>query len=208
VLHLLEGHTGGVTALACYRSSSAVAPRPERASVFSWVFGADTSSQPHPPCLVSGSDDGDAKIWCGESGLPLRSLRGHRAAVYAIIAYRAETQRDRVVTGSRDYTARVWDALTGEVMHVLIDHWNLVTCLAALESGEGPVLLTGGADRTVKAWDPETGCLLHTLRGHGDWLVCLRVFRGDDGGQWLVSGDRAGSVRIWRGLDGPAMVGS
>ena len=59
--------------------------------------------------IAAGTDDGIAWVWSAARG-PALALRGHRDAVLDI-AFSADGRR--IVTASRDHTARVWDAETG-----------------------------------------------------------------------------------------------
>ena len=60
----------------------------------------------------------------------------------------------RVLTGSIDKTARVWDAETGQEKAVLMGH-TPVTSVAF--SPDGKRILTGSDDKTARVWDAETG---------------------------------------------------
>ena len=55
-----------------------------------------------------------------------------------------------VLTGSRDKTARLWDAKTGEPVGKVMRHENWVN--AAAFSPDGRTVLTGSEDNTAKLW--------------------------------------------------------
>ena len=57
----------------------------------------------------------------------MRQMKGHTGHINCIV-YCPELSR--VITGSRDGTARVWDAATGECVHVLEGHMESVYCAA------------------------------------------------------------------------------
>ena len=57
----------------------------------------------------------------------IRQLDGHTDEITCIEYCSA---LNRVITGSRDTTARVWDAATGECVHVLEGHKDYVLCAA------------------------------------------------------------------------------
>ena len=61
----------------------------------------------------------------------------------------------RVITGSRDTTARLWDAETGREIAVLQGHTMPVT--SAAFSPDGRWVVTGSDDWTARLWDAETG---------------------------------------------------
>jgi len=64
----------------------------------------------------------------------------------------------RIVTGSEDETAKVWDARTGEERLALNGHTEGVTSVSF--SPDGTRIVTGSQDDTEKVWDATTGKLL------------------------------------------------
>jgi WD40 repeat protein len=105
-----------------------------------------------------------------------QTLLGHQGAVSSV-AFSLDGQR--VVTGSEDRTAKVWDAATGRELLVLKGHTHMVTSVAF--SPDGKRLITGAGDWTLpdkmpgeaKVWDAATGQEILTLK-HTD----CRVERG------------------------------
>jgi WD40 repeat protein len=77
---------------------------------------------------------------------------GHTDSVYSV-AYSPDGQR--LVTGSADNTAMVWDAKTGTELFTLKGHTNQVQSVAF--SPDGQRLVTGDADGKTKVWDANTG---------------------------------------------------
>ena len=70
----------------------------------------------------------------------------------------------RIVTGSRDRTAKVWDARSGaEVLtlkgHTDQRHFGVV-------QPDGSRVVTGSEDKTAKVWDARSGAEVLTLKGH------------------------------------------
>ena len=61
----------------------------------------------------------------------------------------------RVVTGSSDRTARIWDSTTGETLVVLGGHDRPVLKVAF--SPDGRLVVTTSSDRTARIWDAATG---------------------------------------------------
>lgn len=67
-----------------------------------------------------------------------------------------------VVSGSTDRTLRVWNAETGECIHVLQGHTSTVRCLAMHENK----VVSGSRDGTLRVWDVKQGLCLSVLIGH------------------------------------------
>jgi WD40 repeat protein len=97
-----------------------------------------------------------------------------------------------VASGSRDQTARLWDAPTGDARAVLIGHSHEVT--SVVFSLDGQVVASGSRDRTVRLWDTQTGDNRAVLTGHSHEITSV-VFSPN--GQMVASrsGDR--TVRLW-----------
>ncbi|WP_437932698.1 nSTAND1 domain-containing NTPase [Sorangium sp. So ce291] len=98
----------------------------------------------------------------------------------------------RIVTASRDNTARVWNADgTGEPL-VLRGHENLVISVAF--SPDGKRILTASFDNTARVWNADgTGEPL-VLRGHKG-AVLSAAFSPD--GKRIVTACDDGAVRVW-----------
>ena len=57
----------------------------------------------------------------------------------------------RIVTGSQDQTAKVWDAGTGKELLTFKDQKEWI--LSAAFSPDGQRIATGSGDRTAKVWE-------------------------------------------------------
>src|SRR5262249_39383496 len=90
-----------------------------------------------------------------------RPFQGHSGHILALAFSPART---RLLTGSADNTARLWDVATGREIRPLEGHTDEV--LAVAFSPDGRRLLTGSADRTVRLWDAAGGRQLFSLEGH------------------------------------------
>jgi ribosome assembly protein 4 len=73
------------------------------------------------------------------------TIAGHGAPILA--AQFSPKNSSRVVTGSGDCTARIWDSLTSTPMFTLEGHSNWVLCVAW--SSDGKEIATGSYDNTV-----------------------------------------------------------
>ena len=70
----------------------------------------------------------------------------------------------RIVTGSDDKTAKVWDAEKGQELPTLKGHQDFVSSVAY--SPDGKRIVTGSGDKTAKVWDAATGQEVLALKGH------------------------------------------
>ena len=98
----------------------------------------------------------------------------------------------RVVTGSTDKTARIWDAITGDELVTLQGPPTPVR--AAMFSPDGQRVVTIPPDGTVRVWDSTKGVQLRALKGH-KLLVMSAAFSPD--GQRLLTVSLDLTVRVW-----------
>src|SRR5262249_19717739 len=99
--------------------------------------------------------------------------------------------RSRLVTGSLDRTARVWDAQTGAEILTLQGHTGAV--LSASFSPDGSRLVTGSDDRTARVWDARAGADGLPPRGHTEPV--LSVAFSPDGSRLVTAGDT--TAKVW-----------
>ncbi|RKT83471.1 WD40 repeat [Saccharopolyspora antimicrobica] len=135
--------------------------------------------------LAIGSEDGGVLICDTTTGLPLRTLQGHRDRVFAVAF-----GTDVLVTGSSDGTVRTWNPATGQPLTVLEGHrqWSWPVVL----SPDGTTLATGDAEGVLRLWDVADGSLRHELPGGRGFLFSLAFHEN-----FLAASYRDGSVRMW-----------
>ena len=90
---------------------------------------------------------------------------------------------DKIVTGSFDKKAKIWDANTGQRLHTLKGHLNEIVCLSF--DPHGMLVATGSMDSTAKLWDVETGHEIFSLVGHRAEIVSLHF--NTDGDKLMTS---------------------
>ncbi|KAJ2520353.1 hypothetical protein H4217_002093 [Coemansia sp. RSA 1939] len=104
--------------------------------------------------LISACKDGKPILRNGPTGDWLGTFVGHKGAVWSAMLNAATT---RAVTASADYTAKVWNAITGQEL-VTLAHKHIVKTadFAAGDNGdddEGNAVVTGGQDKAVRLFD-------------------------------------------------------
>ena len=92
------------------------------------------------------------------TGKNLLTLEGHSDYVRSVAISNDNT---KVVTGSDDKTAKVWDIRTGKNLLTLEGHSGDVTSVAI--SNDNTKIVTGSSDKTAKLWDSQTYKLLNTI---------------------------------------------
>jgi WD40 repeat protein/serine/threonine protein kinase len=98
----------------------------------------------------------------------------------------------RVVTASKDHTARVWDAVTGEAVTPPLRHGHLVW--KAAFSPDGRRVVTASHDGTARVWDASSGQPVSPALGYQGPVVDAS-FSSD--GRRVVTGDTDGMARVW-----------
>jgi hypothetical protein len=125
----------------------------------------------------------------GRMGEPLATLQGHTRSVYRMAFSPDGT---RLVTGSEDTTARLWDAKDGKPLATLQGHTASVWAVAF--SPDGTRVVTASDDNTARLWDAKTGDLLAILPGHLSRVTSV-TFSPD--GRHLATASFDGTARIW-----------
>jgi WD40 repeat protein/tRNA A-37 threonylcarbamoyl transferase component Bud32 len=78
----------------------------------------------------------------------------------------------RILSGSADRTARLWQVTTGQQLKLLSAHTNQVRAVAL--SADGKLAATGSSDASVRVWETETGLpLRHFAKIHSKAVLAL-----------------------------------
>jgi WD40 repeat protein len=192
-------------------------------------LGAGLSTAPHAlaPCLRARQHDSESpaplyallESWRTQrneatSGLPwlralrpplihlgaaqLAVLRGHQSSVESVAF---SPGGDRIVSGSRDHTLRLWDAASGAEVAVLRGHKKIVNSVAFSPGGDR--IVSGSRDDTVRVWDATSGAEVAKLHEHESWVNSVAF---SPGGDRIVSGSRDQTVRIWDAASGEGLA--
>ncbi|CAK9221053.1 unnamed protein product [Sphagnum troendelagicum] len=101
--------------------------------------------------VITGSDDRLVKIWSSETGLCLRSCRGHEGDITDMAVSSGNTL---VASASNDCSIRIWRLPDGVPISVLRGHTSSVTTITfSPRQGCEHLLLSTSDDGTCRIWD-------------------------------------------------------
>jgi WD40 repeat protein len=98
----------------------------------------------------------------------------------------------RMVTGSSDRTARIWESTTGRQLSVLQGHNDQVSAVAFTH--DGTRVVTGAWDGTVRMWDARFGREVLLLHVDQRWVFAAAMSTDDS---CLVVGAETDRVHSW-----------
>ncbi|KAI9482824.1 MAG: WD40-repeat-containing domain protein [Benjaminiella poitrasii] len=167
--------------------------------------------------LVSGSIDRTVRVWNIDQKRCTHIFKGHTSTVRCLQIVQPvlvngcrEPQEPLIVTGSRDFSIRVWrlpdvelgrpedppfigeeDTISNRwFKFVLVGHTHSVRSIAA----HGNTLVSGSYDNTVAVWDLADGRLVHRMEGHTSNVYSVVI---DAPRNQCMSGSMDSSVFVW-----------
>ncbi|XP_038657438.1 bromodomain and WD repeat-containing protein 1-like isoform X2 [Scyliorhinus canicula] len=233
---VLQGHTGSITSLQFSPMGKGsvryMASTGSDGSVCFWQWDPNTlkfmnqplkfteRSRPGSPMICSsfsvggmflaaGSSDHVIRIYYLGSGIPekISELESHLDKVDSI---QFSNNGDRLVSGSRDGTARIWQYQYQEWKSILLDMGaqlpgtnpcpgddkvtKLKVTMVAWDRHDNNVI-TAVNNHTLKVWNSYTGRLLHILIGHEDEVFVLEPHPFD--ARIILSAGHDGNIFIW-----------
>jgi dipeptidyl aminopeptidase/acylaminoacyl peptidase len=102
----------------------------------------------------------------------------------------------RVVTASKDRTARLWDATSGKPIGEPMKHDNEVW--SAHFSPDGQRVVTASADKTARVWDASSGKPIGAPMKHENDVLSAKF---SPGGQRVVTASKDGTARLWDAIN-------
>lgn len=133
---------------------------------------------------------GEVALFDTTTWKPIRSLSEHMEVVYAV-AFRPNTHE--LATGSLDKTARVWNADTGQSLHLIKDHADAVFGVAY--SPDGKLLATASGDRSAKLFQTTDYKRVGSLTAHQDGVTHVAF---NQNGTLLATTSADRQMRIWK----------
>lgn len=141
-----ETETTRVVPLTCHGHS-----RPITHLSFSSLQPSSTSSAPSY-YLVSACKDNNPMLRDGTTGDWIGTFVGHKGAVWSA---RLSSDASLALTGSADFSARLWDTFSGECLAVL-SHSHIVRAVAfQMGTDKTTTVATGGMEKRLRIWNIE-----------------------------------------------------
>jgi len=137
--------------------------------------------------IISACLDGKPMIRNGENGDWIGTFLGHKGAVWCA---RLDATASVALTGSADYTAKLWNAATGDELRTFT-HKRIVKAVDISRDSRRAV--TAGQEKVLQVWDTEHGLCSVTLPGHQD--VVKQVLWVSDNS--ILSGGADAVIRLW-----------
>ncbi|KAJ1895719.1 hypothetical protein LPJ66_004413 [Kickxella alabastrina] len=113
----------------------------------------------------------------------VQTITGHADSVYCV-----QYDREKIVTGSRDRTIKVWDSQTLQCMRTLTGHEASVLCLKY----DKQTLVTGSSDSTVIVWDWPSGLPMQRLVSHTAGVLDVAF-----DSEHVVSCSKDCTIKVW-----------
>jgi WD40 repeat protein len=105
----------------------------------------------------------------------------------------------KVLTGSYDDTANLWDAATGACIHTFDGYPSFSSVNSVAFSPDGSAVLTGRSNNTAQMWNAVTGAELHTFAGDTQYFRSA-IFSPD--GTRVLTGAGDNAVNVWDAATG------
>ncbi|KAG2229485.1 WD40-repeat-containing domain protein [Thamnidium elegans] len=139
--------------------------------------------------LISACKDGNPMLRDGVTGDWIGTFQGHKGAVWSA---RLSKDSEKAVTGSADFSAKVWDTHNGQVLHTFV-HNHIVR--ATDFNHDSTKIITGGKEQKLRIFDlyrPDAPAM--ELLGH-EGMIKAVVW--DEQHHTVLSAGEDATVRIW-----------
>jgi WD40 repeat protein len=152
----------------------------------SFVYGV--ALVPNQPLIIAGTDSGLLRVWSTNDFKEIAALSGHEDIVMSLAT---SSDGSRIVSGSWDWTMRVWDSQTFEELGIC-EHEDEVNSVTF--SPDIRLIASGSRDCTVWIWNALSLRKIARLTGHKGCVTSVAFFPD---GTRIASASWDCTVRIW-----------
>jgi WD40 repeat protein len=171
---------------------------------------------PDGKTVLTGSGDETARIWDAATGNPVgrtlqhgkggRKAAGRNPSLVSlaivenpnhVLGVSFSPDGKTILTVSRNHSAQLWDAATGNPLGLTLRHQALISAVAF--SPDSKTVLTGSWDKTAQLWDAASGKPLRPALQHEHWV--LDVAFGPDG-KVVLTASRDNTAQLWESTTG------
>ncbi|XP_051856970.1 WD repeat-containing protein 86 isoform X2 [Antechinus flavipes] len=150
--------------------------------------------------LLTGSEDGTARLWSTDDSQCHGHFQGHESYITF-----CQLENEAAFTCSADHTIRKWDVVTGQCLAVYRGHTSIVNRILVAKD----YLFSGSYDRTARCWSVDKERQIQEFRGHRNCVLTLAHYSSKDipdasseqgekaGGDFLVTGSTDGTAKVW-----------
>ena len=139
--------------------------------------------------LVTGSDDGEIKIWAARGKKCLHQLAAHAGAVNSL----SVAPRGDFFASAGGEEIKIWDIHTGQCLQQMPGHPGGKTMVLLLDDQRH--LVSAGMDDLIRIRDLIAGDEVAVLDGRGNGIRCLA--RGSQP-HFFFAGQQGGTLLIWK----------
>src|SRR6185503_2987239 len=131
--------------------------------------------------------------WDASTGQEILSLVGHHSAILTVAFSPDGT---RIVTASRDGTARIWNIGPSRELQTFVNGTVKSSIVGAslAYSPDGSRLAVAYSDPTAKVWDVNSGRLLLNLAGDSDGVSFVTY---NLAGTQIATANMDGTAKVW-----------
>ncbi|XP_005998820.1 U3 small nucleolar RNA-associated protein 15 homolog [Latimeria chalumnae] len=147
--------------------------------------------------LAAGGEEGVVQLFDIGGKVALRQFNGHHKAVHSV-DFTAD--KYRILSGSDDYTSRLWDVPNSTEIHLYKEHTDYIRC-GCTSKLNTDLFVTGSYDHTVKVFDARTDKSVMSME-HGQPVESVLLF--PSGGLLVSAGGRY--VKVWDMLKGGQLL--
>ncbi|KAI3907967.1 hypothetical protein MKW98_003612 [Papaver atlanticum] len=156
-------------------------------------FVQDVALSSDAQFALSGSCDGELRLWDLNSCVSIRRFVGHTKDVLSVAF---STDNSQIISASTDGSIKVWNTL-GECKYTIQcgdSHTNWVSCVKFTTETFRPTFVSALWDKTIKVWDLTNCILRNTFIGYDGYVNPIAVAPD---GSLCASGGKDGVTLLW-----------